>query len=253
MAWRIASARSGNCRGVSLASNLAFVCLLSGPVYAQDKGVQGVVAPPSEELQRAEDAKQPGFVLYGGVALTSNYVSDGVTQTEDNPAVQGYLELESHGFYAGLWTSNVKFEGVDDNVEVDAYLGYRGETSAGLAYDIGYYRYFYDATGDCCGEMIAVLSGQATEKLGLESQITYDPEFDDYSIEFSPEYSFAEKWDASATLGYKHSLDGVYGDIGVTYAISDTASLDLRYADAQGDGNDGIVYLTLSLDATLLE
>lgn len=231
---------------------IAFLAVAGCPLAAQDRGVQGVTATPSDEIAQADEAGLPGLAIYGGLALTSNYVSDGVTQTEDGPALQGYLELEASGFYAGFWSSNVEFEGVDDSVELDLYLGYRGETPGGLAYDLGYYRYYYNDTGDCCGEAIAVLSGQATDRLALEGQLTYDPEFDDYSVEVSPEFAITDAWSASGTLGYKHSLDGAYGDLGVTYSLNDTASLDFRYADAEGQGNDGIFFVTLSLDATLL-
>lgn len=244
-------ATAGNCRDVH-AFLFLLLTLAGGPLAAQDRGVQGVTTTPTDEIAQAEEAALPGLAIYGGLALTSNYVSDGVTQTEDGPALQGYLELEASGFYAGLWSSNVSFEGLDDSVEVDLYLGYRGETPGGLAYDLGYYRYYYNDTGDCCGEAIAVLSGQATDRLALEGQLTYDPEFGDWSAEVSPEFAISDAWNASGTLGYKHSLDGAYGDLGVTYSLNDTANLDFRYADAEGQGNDGIFFVTLSLDTTLL-
>ena len=141
---------------------------------------------------------------------------------------------------------------MDDSVEVDLYLGYRGETPGGLAYDLGYYRCYYNDTGDCCGEANAVLSGQPTDRLALEGQLTYDPEFDDYSAEFSPEFAIADSLSASGTLGYKHSQDGAYGDIGVTYGFNDFAGLDFRFADAEGHGNEGIVLVALSFYTTLL-
>lgn len=220
---------------------------------AQDTGVQGVVVSPDAEIAAAENAALPGLLVYAGIAATSNYVSDGVTQTNDNPALQGYLEFDASGFYGGAWMSNVDFPGDDDSVELDLYAGYRNTMQGGIAYDLGYYRYLYNDTGDCCGEFIGVLSGQTSDKLAIEGQVTWDPESPDYSLEVSPEFNLNDFWSISATLGYKHSYDGVYGDIGATWSISDAASLDIRYTDAQNDDAPGIFYATISFDTTLFQ
>lgn len=230
---------------------LVLAALIAGTAEAQQGVVQEGPAAPAGEIAAAEEAGLGGFAVYSGIAITSNYVSDGTTQTEDNPALQGYVEFEASGFYGGLWMSNVEFKGADDSLELDVYAGYRGETPGGLAYDISYYRYFYNDSGDCCGEFIGVLAGSLTDTIALEGQVTGDPDSGDWSVELSPELYVTDAFSVSGTLGYKDSYDGVYGDIGVTYSFNDTAAFDFRYTDADVAGADGIFYATFSLDTTL--
>ena len=42
------------------------------------------------------------FALNYGVALTSNYIDNGTTQSDDKPALQGYNEGSYGLFYGGL-------------------------------------------------------------------------------------------------------------------------------------------------------
>ena len=43
-------------------------------------------------------------------AVTNNYIWRGLTQTENNSAVQGGIDYASDGgFYAGTWVSNVNY------------------------------------------------------------------------------------------------------------------------------------------------
>lgn len=224
---------------------------LGGVAQAQQGVVQEGPASPIGEIVAADEAGFGGFAVYSGLAITSNYVSNGLTQSDDGPALQGYVEFETSGFYGGLWMSNVDFPGYDDSLELDVYAGYRGETPGGLAYDISYYRYLYNDSGNCCGEFIGVLAGSLSDTIALEGQVTGDPESGDWSIEVTPELSLTDAFAISGTLGYMDSYDGAYGDIGVTYTFNDTAALDFRYADADVAGADGIFYATFSLDTTL--
>ncbi|MDF1874989.1 hypothetical protein JHD48_04495 [Sulfurimonas sp. SAG-AH-194-I05] len=75
------------------------------------------------------------------MALTSNYVWRGMTQSSNSPAVQGGVDLAYNGFYAGVWGSNVNFSS-DVSMEADFYAGYAGEIS-GLSYDLGMIQYAY--------------------------------------------------------------------------------------------------------------
>jgi len=43
------------------------------------------------------------------VALTSDYVFRGVSQTQEDPAISAGVDLTRNGFYAGGWASNVDF------------------------------------------------------------------------------------------------------------------------------------------------
>jgi uncharacterized protein (TIGR02001 family) len=192
-------------------------------------------------------AQAQDIAVLGGLALTSDYVSDGLTQTEGDPAAQAYLELDTGLFYAGAWISNVSFPDSPEDVELDLYLGLRGETPQGLGYDLSYYRYFYDGD-DCCGEIIGALYAPIAPAWTLGGQLSYDTDEDDFGAEVSPGYAVSDALTLTATMGYKDSYDGIYGDIGGTWAVTDSAAIDLRYHDADVAGADGILALTFSID-----
>lgn len=79
------------------------------------------------------------FTLTGA----NNYLFNGVSQTNKNPALQAGLNWDAGtGFYAGSWASNVDF-GEGTNFELDAYIGYYTEFSNGLAVDTGFAQYTY--------------------------------------------------------------------------------------------------------------
>ena len=82
-----------------------------------------------------------------------------MTQTEDSPAIQGGFDLYYKGIYAGVWASNVRFEGLDASLEFDAYGGYKNEIF-GIGYDLGYIQLAYpnDSKAANIGEAYAGLS-----------------------------------------------------------------------------------------------
>jgi len=81
--------------------------------------------------------------LSGNVAITNDYVWRGISQTNEDPAIQGGFDLEADGFYAGIWGSNVNFGGVDESTEFDVYFGYGGDITDELSFDVGFIRYEY--------------------------------------------------------------------------------------------------------------
>ncbi len=94
------------------------------------------------------------------IGVASNYLFRGVTQTEDNAAIQGGIDYEApSGFYIGTWASNVDFDGA--GYELDVYLGFAAELDNGLGFDVGYLYYGYpDASPDDIdfGEIYASIS-----------------------------------------------------------------------------------------------
>ena len=63
------------------------------------------------------------------VGVVSDYIFRGFSQTGEDPAIQGGVDLTSGSFYAGAWASNVDF-GDDTDAEIDVYGGYRTEAAA---------------------------------------------------------------------------------------------------------------------------
>ena len=99
-------------------------------------------------LLASSTAAMAELTFSGNVAITSNYVFRGVSQTDNAPTVQGGFDMEhSSGFYAGVWASGVD-GGFYSNAEAefDLYAGFGGEFDGGLGYDIGYLAYRYPDT-----------------------------------------------------------------------------------------------------------
>ncbi|WP_334062844.1 TorF family putative porin [Alteromonas genovensis] len=86
----------------------------------------------------------PSFANWSAnISGVSDYTFNGVSQTQNDPAIQGGLDKAfANGIYAGTWASNVDFGG-DTNVEWDFYVGrYLTLTDAvSIDYGIAYYSY----------------------------------------------------------------------------------------------------------------
>lgn len=77
------------------------------------------------------------------VAMSSDYVWRGMTQTAEEPAISGGFDIAGeNGLYFGTWASNVEF-GDGAALELDWYAGYANELENGLSYDFGYLAYTY--------------------------------------------------------------------------------------------------------------
>ncbi len=83
----------------------------------------------------------------GNVALATDYKFRGVTQTDNQAAIQGGFDYaHESGIYVGTWGSNVDstfFGGArDPQMELDVYGGYKA-TYNDIGYDLGVIRYTY--------------------------------------------------------------------------------------------------------------
>ncbi|WP_445114675.1 TorF family putative porin [Acinetobacter sp. WZC-1] len=80
-----------------------------------------------------------GFSISGDIAATTDYRFRGVTQSSNNPAIQGGFTVNHEsGAYLTLWGSSVDF-GIDGNsTETDATLGYASSFKVSPAYSVGY-------------------------------------------------------------------------------------------------------------------
>lgn len=187
-------------------NKLSTLCLAASTLFA----ASSVMAWESEDGAHSTSAS---------VALTTDYVWRGVTQTLRDPAIQGSVDYtHSSGFYAGVWASNVDFtdDAPDDgaDIEVDAYFGIGGELDNGIGWDIGYLRYIYPGT-------------------------TAGNDFDWNEYHISASYSYF-----SASINYSNdylALDdtGLYYTLGAEYGINNfTVSANINYLDADDLGEN---------------
>lgn len=86
--------------------------------------------------------------LSSTVTLTSNYLFNGITLTEDDPALQPSLDwVSDSGWYLGTWGSNVSFAENTDR-EVDFYTGYYTDLDNNWAMALGIAHYTYYGSSD---------------------------------------------------------------------------------------------------------
>jgi len=87
--------------------------------------------------------------LNGTFDIASNYVFRGISQTRNNPAVQGGLTYTFPvGVYFNVWGSNVDFVAPDEaqsraTLEIDTIVGLRRSIGDDFTYDINVARYNY--------------------------------------------------------------------------------------------------------------
>lgn len=176
--------------------------------------------------------------ISGNVTLTTDYVWRGISQSNEDFAVQGGFDLAlENGFYVGTWASNVDFqdEPQDTNLELDFYGGFAGEFANGIGWDVGAIAYLYPDTEDADLDFVEVYGGLSTELengLGLGGYVYYDFDNQNVWIEGSAGYSFTDSFAADVSLG-NYSFDGG-GDytaysVGATYSAPVGLDFDLRF------------------------
>lgn len=160
------------------------------------------------------------FTFSGNVALTTDYQFRGISQTDEDPALQGGFDVEhSSGFYAGVWGSNVDFEiqTVDDaQLELDVYAGFAGSITDKLGFDVGVLDYNYP---------------------GADGSLDYDftEVYGSLSYDFGP---------AAVTVGVNYSNDYFAGSgdstwtyLGLDVPLPNDFALAATYGDMSIDEN----------------
>lgn len=175
--------------------------------------------------------------LSANIAATNDYVWRGISQTDNDFAIQGGLDYTNGGFYVGTWASNVDF-GSDADVEVDLYGGFRGNFTESLTWDLGAIYYAYPGEGDLDFYEVKAALGYSVDALGLGASVSYDPDNENTYVEGTGSYAFTDKFKGLASVG-NYSFDGG-GDytnwsLGATYSF-DLFDLTGKYTDTDIDG-----------------
>ncbi len=153
---------------------------------------------------------QADVELSANVALVSDYRFRGISQSDEDFAVQGGFDAAfEQGFYIGTWGSSVDFDSngaADGSLELDYYAGWAGnlgDSDVGL--DVG--AIYYDYPGDSGGfgdywELYASVS-LSDFSLGVAYSDDYYGETDEFWY-LSGDYSMAlsDEFSLSFHLGY---------------------------------------------------
>lgn len=190
----------------------------------------------------------------GNVAISTEYVWRGITQSDGDLAISGGFDLAAGNFYAGTWMSNVDFNDASDtNIEWDFYAGFGnsfGETSAW--WDVGIIAYFYPDADDLDYDFVELYGGVGNDfenGLSLSGYLYWDPDNENFYIEGAAGFAITDVFGVDASVG-NYSFDGG-GDytafsLGATYSTPVGLDLDLRYWDADASGVDDSVVFTVS-------
>lgn len=170
----------------------------------------------AEEATKGESETGPFAAknFSASVALTTDYVYRGVSQTDENWAIQGSFDYgHPSGFYVGAWASNVDEIVSEGNIEMDFYGGYNRELFKDFTLDIGVIYYFYPDPGP--GPRRDFIEGVFGLKY-VFSSIALSPELG-LSYNYSPDFYGADDdghhllGTLDLTLPYELGLGGQLG------------------------------------------
>ena len=192
------------------------------------------------------------------ITAASDYTFNGVTQTDNDPAIQASLDYAfDSGVYAGACASNVDF-GDDTDFELDAYLGKYVQLTDTVSADYGIAYYTYQGNNSDGNYAEAYTKfGYASEYGQTELNFWYSWDYFGtgaghvismiaHTFEIAPNHAIrasfdisnsldGEKWawDVNQKKSYKHyrlAYQTSYEGFGIEIAAEDT-SLDYDYAD----------------------
>lgn len=199
-------------------------------------------------------AQADEFALGGTATFTTDYIFRGISNTNQNPAVQASIDASYGIFYAGIWGSNVDFGGDGfgnelATVEIDYYAGIAPEWG-GISFDFAVLYYTYPGANDAGGnfDYVEFKTGGAytfgdSLTVGVANFWTPDnfgESGDANAIEGSLEYAFSNQLfnfftpSVSGLVGYQWFDAGgsyTYWNAGLTLGFMDNFSADIRYWD----------------------
>jgi len=180
-------------------------------------------------------AQEKAWDFSYNLGASSDYVFRGVSQTEDELAVQGGIDATDGFAYVGGWVSNVSFPGDNDtNAEIDIYGGVKPNLGD-WTLDIGAIGYFY--TGQPNGADYDYVEGKlgASRAFGpvtIGAAVFWSPDF--FGAEDDATYVVADALTLSAQVGRQwvsSAFDYTHWSFGATYAFNDVVGVDLRFHD----------------------
>ena len=207
-----------------------------------------VAAAASVAMSGAAMAEE--LKLSYNVGVASDYIFRGISNTNTKGQIFGGVDATYGIGYAGVWTSNVDFGTANPDQEIDVYAGVK-PTVGPVNLDLGviYYGYSKDKNGAPGSYSYVEVKAAASTAVGPATVgvATY------YSPEFPGEGGEALYYElnGSAPIGEKLTLSGAVGrqdvdatnyfggastsyvtwNAGVTAAINDHISADIRYSD----------------------
>jgi len=171
--------------------------------------------------------------IEANVALATDYVFRGFSQTMEEPAISGGFDYGfDNGFYLGTWASNVNF-GDDASLEWDLYAGYGFDVSEGVALDFSYVYFNYPGETDSLNYSEFVASVSFND---LSFGLLYSPDYfgsDADAFVFNADYSIglAENWGLDLHVGFSDVDEEDFFDVGEDSYLDWSAAITTSAAD----------------------
>ncbi len=220
-----------------------------------------IVAPVTEAAEPESSEDTAVWEFSGGMTLTTDYVFRGYSQTDENPAVQGYITLAHEiGLSATVWASNVDFDDGDQaHSEFDGIVAYDFDIGPGTASLGGAYYYYPGADSDLnydYGEgFLTYTHGFFADALSLAWSAYYSPEFFGQSgsatyLALAPSFALPflgdSTLDVTGSGGYQWIEENDTAAIpdywnwsaGVSHTWDDKITLGVKYHDTDVDRVD---------------
>jgi uncharacterized protein (TIGR02001 family) len=139
----------------------------------------------------------------------SDYDFRGFSQSAKDPALQASADYAfGNGFAIGAWASNIDFDPLDGDIELDIYANYTGEINDTFSWTVGFNYYSYPGSDD----------------LG---------EYPEFFVGFSAgDFSF-KQWYADSL--FDSGVEGMYTEGNYSLGINDAVSLGFHLGYAWGD------------------
>ncbi len=215
----------------------------------------------------AQDAAEDESGFSWNLALTSDYVFRGVSQTEEDPAFQIGADYSfGAGFYVGAWASNVDFGAGGPDAEVDTYIGWNTDLNEAWNLDLMLNRYNYFGQEDYFGDgeyteflATAVYDETYSFTFGYTNDI-YDLDEDAFYYAAAGEWDVGKGFTLGAGVGYSTFDESTGYEDYMDYSVSlgrdfGPVNASLSYVGTNNDGEynfgenaDDRVVLTFSIE-----
>jgi uncharacterized protein (TIGR02001 family) len=220
-------------------TNTSKLAALCGAVGLALIAITGTAAADGYEVAAPAAADEGRKFTYSfNIGATSDYVFRGISQTDNDPTIQGGIDLGYGILYAGWWASGLDFEaGLNDaQVEMDWYGGIR-PTWGKATFDLGVIYYTYPGSGPILPAITYPDLNYVELKAGVSGEIVKNLTAGG-TIYWSPDY-FAETgsvWTFEGVAAYTFHQVGVFtpaitGTIGYQTSSDDDYSTFNGYSD----------------------
>lgn len=167
----------------------------------------------------ADDA--PASPVTGNVAVTSDYMFRGLTQTWGRPAIQGGADYANpNGFAAGFWGSSISERSYPGGaMELDLYASYGQAISRDWSWRAGIYGYVYPGANlDQAG-----LPSRSLNTVEANAALTWKQ----FTLKYN--HSLTDYFGVDTEQGYRGDSKGTgYLQLDATFPLSDAWSLALH-------------------------